>query len=254
MAKLLSERDHNEDPTLVQFAIQAWEVHLCSQVFDAFCYGAAPEVNEFLSQIFEGMHRSEPQPTSSRWRALAHSHARSAYLTTGPSIHDEATQLSTHLRGVQAILSLAGCSSPDGASRPALRARFGEALERISGSTTALARVLAEEVMSAKYEVVGVLRDDDGARSATDSGFAEEAPDAVVFCEHTMRDVFEGAAGAEHAKVVCVTELGLTFVRRRESLGEEYGCDAGRDEDEGLIEQTILLKPKVLLDNALSLF
>jgi hypothetical protein len=66
MLRLLAERDHTEDPTLVQFAVQAWEVHLCAKIFDSFCYGARPEVNDFLSQIFEQMHksgRSQPTPT-----------------------------------------------------------------------------------------------------------------------------------------------------------------------------------------------
>lgn len=57
MANLLATRDHASDPTLVQFAIQAWEVCCVGRVLDSFCFGLPAEVDQFLTNIFEHMHR-----------------------------------------------------------------------------------------------------------------------------------------------------------------------------------------------------
>ena len=58
MLALLRDSDHEEDPTIVQLAIQAWEVWCCRQVLDAFCAGAPPEVDRFLHDIFREMQLS----------------------------------------------------------------------------------------------------------------------------------------------------------------------------------------------------
>lgn len=58
MTNLLLTRDHTGDPTLVQFAIQAWEIHCISRVFDSFCFGLPGEVDQILASVFEHMHRS----------------------------------------------------------------------------------------------------------------------------------------------------------------------------------------------------
>lgn len=58
MTNLLSTRDHASDPTLVQFAIQAWEIYCISRVFDSFCFGLPGEADQVLANVFEHMHRS----------------------------------------------------------------------------------------------------------------------------------------------------------------------------------------------------
>lgn len=63
LTKLLS-RDHSADPTLVQFAIQAWEVVCIGRVFDAFCFGAPSSVNDALTRIFQHMQLSGEFPFS----------------------------------------------------------------------------------------------------------------------------------------------------------------------------------------------
>lgn len=55
MLKLLESREHAGDPTLVQFALQAWEVWCAARVMDAFCYGLPAEVDEALKLVFERM-------------------------------------------------------------------------------------------------------------------------------------------------------------------------------------------------------
>ena len=97
MLALLRDVDHEDDPTVVQLAIQAWEVWCCRQVLDSFCAGVSPEVDRFLNDVFREMqsfgkpfpsiarhvhrtdfrnHAPEPQATTSRWRTLTHMYAR----------------------------------------------------------------------------------------------------------------------------------------------------------------------------------
>ena len=64
MLKLLERREHAEDPTLVQFALQAWEVWCVSKVMEAFCYGLPAEVDEALKLLFERMQREGELPSS----------------------------------------------------------------------------------------------------------------------------------------------------------------------------------------------
>ena len=107
MLALLRDSDHEEDPTIVQLAVQAWEVWCCRQILDAFCAGAPPEVDRFLQDVFRemqlsgecflvysllttliGNHIPEPQATTSRWRTLTHMYARgvvSAYNAPAPA-------------------------------------------------------------------------------------------------------------------------------------------------------------------------
>ena len=57
MIRLLEDRIHAGDPTLVQFALQAWEARCVARVLDAFCYGLPQEVDKAFMLIFEHMHR-----------------------------------------------------------------------------------------------------------------------------------------------------------------------------------------------------
>jgi hypothetical protein len=58
MLALLRDGDHEDDPTIVQLAVQAWEVWCCRQVLDSFCAGIQPEVDSFLNDIFHEMQFS----------------------------------------------------------------------------------------------------------------------------------------------------------------------------------------------------
>ena len=58
MLTLLRDGDYEDDPTVVQLAIQAWEVRCCRQVLDSFCAGAPPEVDRFLNVVFRNMQSS----------------------------------------------------------------------------------------------------------------------------------------------------------------------------------------------------
>lgn len=51
--ELLEEQDHYQDPTFVQFAIQAWEVACVGKLMIPFCSGAPSDVQRLLSAVFQ---------------------------------------------------------------------------------------------------------------------------------------------------------------------------------------------------------
>ncbi|KAI0760952.1 hypothetical protein BD413DRAFT_607303 [Trametes elegans] len=183
MIRLLEDRIHAGDPTLVQFALQAWQVWCVARVLDGFCFGLPMEVDEAFRLIFEHMVREEPQPTSSRWRALTYKHARSLLAKRRPSSDPPSpdsvtpspfnsapssiasssslpppllTLTEKNLRGVIAILALSGCTDARGLHRDPLRARFGGALSRISARADRISNVMKTGVMSGLFEAVWV--------------------------------------------------------------------------------------------------
>ena len=58
LTRLLAIRDHASDPTLVQFAIQAWEIYCISRVFDSFCFGLPGEVDQILTSVIRSTERT----------------------------------------------------------------------------------------------------------------------------------------------------------------------------------------------------
>ena len=124
---------------------------------------------------------SEPQPTTSRWRALTYRHARSLLTRRNPSSEASTpdsvapspfnsapasiasssalpTQLlsltEANLRGVLAILALSGCTDARGLHRDPLRARYGSALARISARAERISSAAKEGVLSGLFEVI----------------------------------------------------------------------------------------------------
>ena len=166
-----------------------------------------------------------------------------------------------HISGILAILALAGCADERGVQNEPLRARFGERLSHITERTETLARILREGVSSAWFSVVverpsvtplargkGPSRGQGSIRSMRSQAF-----DAA-----TMENVYAGY-GSEECGVLCTVAFGLSVVKRREE-GE-----AGRDQQPGyldskgeqgptrskadVLETTLLVKPKVLLES-----
>ncbi|KAF8486129.1 hypothetical protein DFH94DRAFT_170169 [Russula ochroleuca] len=312
MLALLRDGDHEDDPTIVQLAVRAWEIWCCSQVFDAFCPGAPPEVDRFLHDVFREMQSSEPQATTSRWRTLTHMYARSvasAYNAPAPvnpgsltssslispislppypkpgatandipdqhifalpmprsrtpsnafasSLDDPSTRTGDHISGILAILSLAGCTDEHAVHIEPLHARFGEKLSRIAEQTEALARMLGEGVSSAWFEVV--VERPSVTPPARSKG---RAPDVWLggqaFDPATMENMYAGY-GSEVCGVLCTVAFGLSVVKRRKEgeAGREQPpsyldmkSEAGTTRSKtDLLESTLLLKPKVLLES-----
>ncbi|KAF8896438.1 hypothetical protein BD779DRAFT_1668224 [Infundibulicybe gibba] len=226
LARILSTRDHSQDPILVQLALQGCISACIARALSAFCIGFPSKSDTVLAQIFSHMCLAEPQPTSSKWRALTHRHIHMMY----PSLADYAINelCETIFRWSSDIFIVAGCSSyenPTSLSRDGLRARFGDQVRRIAKSVARLARVTREEIMSTNFEIVGV-----------DQG--------EVFTATTMSDAF-GDYGASRGAILGTMELGLRCTTRKGIV------EVSKAEEDVTLEQRLLLQPKVVLESVM---
>ncbi|KAI0058164.1 hypothetical protein BV25DRAFT_1297034 [Artomyces pyxidatus] len=217
-AHILATRDHDHDPTLIQFALQACVATCTARLLSVFCIGLPIPPNELFAQLHFHMHSTEPQATSSRWRALTLSHIR----TLNPRLSDVAIQdfVLQILRAWADIFVLCGCATTE--PLDALRARFGAQAQRIALSACGLARVISEEIMSTNFEVILI-----------EQGRAFDAA--------TMANAFAGY-GPSTGAVLCTTELGLRCSTRKNAKAVADGL-VGES-----IERTTLLLPKVILE------
>ncbi|KAF8808683.1 hypothetical protein BYT27DRAFT_7232592 [Phlegmacium glaucopus] len=66
MTRILSGRDHSQDPLLVQLALQGC-VSLCiARALSSFCIGFPSKSDAVLAQLYSHIHLNEPQPTSAK--------------------------------------------------------------------------------------------------------------------------------------------------------------------------------------------
>ncbi|KAI0300956.1 hypothetical protein BC826DRAFT_1183607 [Russula brevipes] len=273
MLALLRDGDHEDDPTVVQLAVQAWEVWCCRQVLDAFCAGAPPEVDRFLSDVFREMQSSEPQATTSRWRTLTHILSRLAnfihphltyfpppYPTPGStanntpdsrlfalpmprsrtpsnasasSVGDPSSRTGAHISGILAILSLPGAPTSEECIMSHARTLRRSYLpyHRANGGA---ARVLREGVSSAWFEVV-VERPSVTPRARSKASARDVWPGSQAFDPATMENIGEkrGEAGRD---------------RQPSYLDKKGEAEASRSKAD-MLESTLLVKPKVLLES-----
>lgn len=221
LSRLLATRDHSQDPMLVQLALQGCISYCISRALSSFCIGYQSKANITLTQIYTHMFHSEPQPTSSRWRALTHKHIHELHPELNEYAINEMTE--TIFRWSLDIFLISGSTNPqpNPASRENFRARFGAQVKRISKAACRLAQVTKEEIMSANFEVI-----------AADSG--------QPFDGQEMMDAFEDY-GSSDGVVLCTTELGLrcsTSKAMSDALAPEESID-----------RRILLRPKVVLES-----
>ena len=242
LTRMLATRDHSQDPMLVQLALQGCISFCISRALSSFCIGYQSKSNITLTHIYTHMFQSgeflmaslhssrnlrhfhpEPQPTSSRWRALAHKHIHELHPELSNYAINEMTD--TILRWTLDVFLISGCSNPQStsASREAFRTRFQAQVKRISKSACNLAQIAREEIMSASFEVVGA-----------ESGRAYDSQEIV--------DVFEDY-GTSKGAVLCTTELGLRCSTHKAT------ADTTSAPEES-IERRLLLRPKVVLESA----
>ncbi|KAJ3994252.1 hypothetical protein F5050DRAFT_1575964 [Lentinula boryana] len=224
IVRILSGRDHSQDPILVQLALQGCISTCVARALSVFCMGFPTKADAVLTQIYSHMYAAEPQPTSSRWRALTHRHIHTMY----PYLSDySANELAeTMYRWSADILVVAGCQGYGKgslASRDGLRARFGEQVRRITKTACKLAQVTKEEIMSTCFEIIAIEHGD-------------------VFDPRRMFDSF-GEYGTSRGSIITTTELGLRCKTRRS--GEIAGID------DFATEIRMLMPPKVVLDSVL---
>lgn len=250
LTRILSNRDHSQDPILVQLALQSC-VSLCiARAFTSFCIGLPSKSDGVLSQIYARMRGSEPQPTASKWRALAHAHVHAIYPTLTEYSINELSD--TILRWTSDIFLITGCHQPADPSSSihtpssspqstrsisvsppstrttnmdtasALRARFTDQVRRISKAVLKLEKVARQETMSTCFEVV-------------------VADPLHPFVPEGMQDAF-GEYGPSKGAVLATTELGLRCVTR---------VVTEREAGDVRLEERVLLQPKVVLESVL---
>ena len=173
------------------------------------------------------------------------------------SLDDPSARAGGHINGILAILSLAGCTDERGTHREPLRARFGEAVSHIAERTEALARILREGVSSAWFEIVA--ESPSVTPVARRKGRAGDVwPSCRAFDSAVMENMYAGY-GNEKCGVLCTVAFGLSVVKRRKGgeaeedqqpsyLDMKGGAVTTRSRAE-LLESTLLVKPKVLLES-----
>ncbi|KIP05864.1 hypothetical protein PHLGIDRAFT_107713 [Phlebiopsis gigantea 11061_1 CR5-6] len=225
LVRILTTHEHSTDPLLVQLALQASVATCCARSLSLFCVGFPAKLDGLLGRIYGQMATAEPQPTSSRWRALTHRSIRSLY----PGLEEYAVSelVTTMLRWSAAVFDVSGCSPKDksDASSSTLRSQ----LRRIAEAVYKLALVTREDILSTNFEVVLV-----------ESGGAF---DGVSMC-NAFAEGHDGAHGRAGDKILCTTELGLKCTTRRGKGQTE------RESVDEMFERRTLLQPKVVLEEA----
>ncbi|KAJ4477260.1 hypothetical protein J3R30DRAFT_3291105 [Lentinula aciculospora] len=224
IVRILSGRDHSQDPILVQLALQGCISTCVARALSVFCMGFPTKADAVLTQIYSHMYAAEPQPTSSRWRALTHRHIHTMY----PYLSDySANELAeTMYRWSADILVVAGCQGYGKGSlgsRDGLRTRFGEQVRRITKTACKLAQVTKEEIMSTCFEIIAIEHGD-------------------AFDPRRMFDSF-GEYGTSRGAIITTTELGLHCKTRKSA--EVVGTE------DFATEIRMLMPPKVVLDSVL---
>lgn len=249
LTRALLTPDHSQDPMLVQIALQGCISYCISRALSSFCIGYQSKANITLTQLYTHMFQSgelvlfpslhssiahmmlhflklEPQPASSRWRALAHKHIHELHPELADYAVNEMTE--TIFRWAFDLFLICGSTSPQSnlSSREAFRSRFGSQVKRISKSACRIAQIIREEIMSTNFEVIGA-----------DSGRTFDAQEMV--------DAFEDY-GTPKGTVLCTTELGLRCSTRK-AIADPL---TSREEN---TERRLLLRPKVILESAVDM-
>ncbi|KAF7799775.1 hypothetical protein EIP86_011017 [Pleurotus ostreatoroseus] len=230
-ARILASRDHTQDPVLVQLALQASIATCCARSLSLFCVGFPAKLDGMLSRVFAHMQVIEPQPTSSRWRALTHRSIRSLY----PGLEEYAVSelVTTMMRWSGTVFAVSGCRLPasDGKEKDSVTMSLRAQLRRIAEAVFKLARITREEILSTSFEVV-----------LAESG----QPFSSSMMSNALDEYRHGPSNGRSTQgnVLCTTELGLKCITRK---GRAAGSSALSEED--IFERRVLLQPKVVLDS-----
>lgn len=225
MTKILVTRDHASDPILVQLALQGCITGILSKALSSFCIGLSTKTDSTLSQLFARVWHSEPQPTSSKWRALTHQHLHTMHPNLGQYAVTDLTEVI--LRGCLDIFTISGCSKFDYVpfSRESLRTRFMDQVSRMCETVCTLERVSRQEIMSTNFEIISVDRSED-------------------FKPSVMLDAF-GDYSTSRGRILCTMDLGLKCTTKKS------GADSSSIIGESPFEERMLLQPRVVLESVL---
>lgn len=233
--------DHSRDPTLVQIAIQAWEVHCVAvSAFEMLCPGAPTNMDEELQRIFRQMRLdgivqnlsrsqyrnlhsvSEPLPVATKWRSLTRLYCKLATVEAQGRADAAAEKWTQYnLNGLSYILRTAGCKDPAVPNADTLRHLFGGRIETIRAIGTELAYAMREKVISADFDII-----------MEEIGTPYEA--TMMQCDFSTKE--EEINAQELApEIVCTVNLGLSSTRMNQ------------DTQDLRLQRTVVVKPKVIL-------
>jgi len=167
------------------------------------------------------MHSTEPQATSARWRALAHSHLRA--LTA--NFEDIAlTDIVDNIaKGVANILAASGYGAVD-AKMEQVRHRFEGKMRHLAHTAYKISLIVREGTMSTDFQPL----------------FIEHSRE---FDQENMENVYAGY-GSSRGTVFCTTELGLRCYTHR---------DDDPTNDKRAIDKLVVLKPRVVLNSVIQI-
>ncbi|KDQ52361.1 hypothetical protein JAAARDRAFT_198280 [Jaapia argillacea MUCL 33604] len=144
-----------DDPVLVQPAIQAV---LTSAAFDVITtwfpggHAQRREVNQALSDLYESLRHSEPQPIAGRWRSYTSRHARLLPEQSHPQ-----NFVSDVLNNLVGVTFLAGCGSSSTQIRARIEQEVQDDLGRIAEAVAQIHTVIKQETTSCDMELAIVV-------------------------------------------------------------------------------------------------
>ena len=275
MTRILTSRDHSQDPLLVQLALQGC-VSLCiARALSSFCIGFPSKSDAVLAQIYSHIHLNEPQPTSAKWRSLTHQHIHAIYPTLAEYSVNELSD--TILRWSADIFVVAGWqsfsppTSTNGPITTVLRNLYLDQIKRISRSILRLAKVAREDIMSTTFEVVvadptHVFRDSSKPNLEIDLDLDMDDDETLNNSDKGDLNMVDAFAeyGESKGRVLATMELGLRCITRTggmgggrvlKAIGEHNNgngsSSASGDLDETRFEERMLLQAKVVLESVL---
>ncbi|OSC99571.1 hypothetical protein PYCCODRAFT_1394822 [Trametes coccinea BRFM310] len=222
--KLLSSLDcldHHQNPIVVQFALQAIMAFVAQRV----CFEWILEdchSSRWLDSIYTRMRGSESQTTCGRWRALGRIYVGSGF-HTNRAIHN-------YLAGnIVSILLACGIPGAGEDTLARVRSDFGQNLCEVVEIAMDIRRISGERIIS---------RDLFPSTISSDTPFQPERMDDEWHHPETARSL------ATVPTVLCTTHLGLVSSWMSEASARSVA--GGK-----LHQETILLKPKVVLSTTL---
>ncbi|KAI0628249.1 hypothetical protein C8Q77DRAFT_1068290 [Trametes polyzona] len=213
LAELLETIQHQDDPILIDIALKADMVAFAGEIVSAWDF--QHQSKSVFVGVYKQMLRSEPHAVAGQWRAHAQKYSKQRLYNGRDLSEGFSLQLAERIAD---LLIVAGAST----TTEAIHAAYAPHLETIVRTALDLQRIIGEEVVVCDYEVL--------------------VPhfDTVFDAEH-MDDIYGDEVATAGPlgmvpRVLSTADLGLQRVEKL--LGSA----------EGEVEETMLLKPKVVLD------
>ncbi|EIW80592.1 hypothetical protein CONPUDRAFT_166080 [Coniophora puteana RWD-64-598 SS2] len=210
---LLRRVRHDENSTLIQIALQSSIVEFSRWMISTWDYDVL-QAEQPLMEVYQNIRETECQMVAGRWRALTRTHAQKVAFRE--DAHQTALLITNLTEALVLVLVAAGCVCTYDETSKRIASAFGARISALVDMATRLNRAMGAEVTSADLWPAYI-----------DFG--------KVFNGDDMRGMHTEDGGAQKGQVVlCTTELGL--IQSVKTQEDEF-------------ETTILVKPKVALEN-----